>query len=59
MKRATPIANGQTADLDAHFCVRTTWDTYGNVFGGNWTIGEQLATTPLRFPPVPPWRGGR
>ncbi len=32
---STTAANGQTAAVDAHFGVQTTWDMYKNVFGRN------------------------
>jgi Zn-dependent metalloprotease len=38
-------ANGQTAAVDAHFGMATTWDFYGNVFGRNGI--DNLGTSPI------------
>ncbi|MBP1772755.1 MAG: hypothetical protein H6P99_1918 [Holophagaceae bacterium] len=41
---STTAANGQTAAVDAHFGVQTTWDMYKNVFGRNGIDGAGSAT---------------
>ncbi|HLP31789.1 MAG TPA: hypothetical protein VK150_10530, partial [Geothrix sp.] len=41
---STTAANGQTAGVDAHFGVQTTWDMYKNVFGRNGIDGAGSAT---------------
>ncbi|HJW44152.1 MAG TPA: M4 family metallopeptidase [Geothrix sp.] len=41
---STTAANGQTAAVDAHFGVQTTWDMYKNVFGRNGIDGAGTAT---------------
>jgi len=41
---STTAANGQTAGVDAHFGVQTTWDMYKNVFGRIGIDGSGTAT---------------
>ncbi|MCM2250356.1 MAG: M4 family metallopeptidase [Geothrix sp.] len=41
---STTADNGQTAGVDAHYGVQTTWDMYKNVFGRNGIDGAGSAT---------------
>ena len=41
---STTADNGQTAGVDAHFGVQTTWDMFKNVFGRNGIDGAGTAT---------------